>query len=174
MRRSVLLLVPFIWMVSGCKQVDHLLTFNFSNTSNFTIAGGASIGLPIDIPTPDITTNSSSEFSNHNTRADLVKNVMLEQLNLSITNPPGKTFSFLKSIHIYISTNANDELEVAYLDDISSTATTLELTTTDQKLDTYVKASSYKLRTKVVTKETLAQDVDVRMNLKFKVTANPL
>lgn len=174
MKPSALILTFLILASSSCKEIDNLLTFSISNTASFTIPSNSPLNLPIELQTPDITTNSSQEFSNHKTRADLVKDVTLEELKLSITSPSGKTFSFLKSIHVYISTNSTDEVELAYLDDIASTSTTLNLTTTNQKLDTYIKAPSYKLRTKFVTKETLTQDVDVQMNLKFKVTADPI
>jgi hypothetical protein len=160
--------------VFGCKSVDDLLTFTISHETNFTIANSSPLNLPIELQTPDVTTNSSQEFGNHDTKAELVKDVKLESVKLTITDPTSKTFSFLKSIHVYISTNSNDEIELAYADNIISTVNTLDLTTTDKKLDTYVKASSYKLRTQLVTKETLTQDVDVKMNLKFKVTADPL
>lgn len=169
--------LPFLVVsiiVFACKGVDDLLTFTISHETNFTIPNSAPLDLPIKLQTPDVTTNSSQEFGNHDTRADLVKDVKPEQVKLTITSPPGKTFSFIKSIHIYISTNSNNEIELAYLDNIASTASTLDLTTTDKKLDEYVKASSYKIRSQIVTKETLTEDVDVKMNLKFKVTADPL
>jgi len=76
--------------------------------------------LPFEIPTPDITTNSEQELNNNNTKANLVKDVSLEELKLTIVSPSGKTFSFLKSVHIYISTNDDDEVELAYKDNIES------------------------------------------------------
>jgi hypothetical protein len=57
-----------------------------------------------------------------------VKDVKLSELKLTITDLADKTFCFLKSIHLYISTDANDEIELAYLYDINSTANTLNLT----------------------------------------------
>jgi hypothetical protein len=170
----LLLVLLLATSVFGCKSVDDLLTFTISHETNFTVANSSPLNLPIELQTPDVTTNSSQEFGNHDTKAELVKDVKLESVKLTITDPTGKTFSFLKSIHIYISTNSNDEIELAYADNIVSTTNILDLTTTDKKLDTYVKASSYKLRTQLITKETLTQDVDIKMNLKFKVTADPL
>jgi hypothetical protein len=87
--------------------------------------------------TPEVTTNSSAEFENNNTKADLVKDVKLKELTLTITDPTAKTFSFLKSIHLYISTDSNDEIELAFKDDINSTSSTITLTTTAAKLDKY-------------------------------------
>jgi hypothetical protein len=173
MKRFLTMLFSLAFLVS-CQDVDDLLTFTISHEASITLENSSPLNLPFEIATPDITTNSNQEFDNHNTRADLVKDVKLEQVKLTITDPASKTFSFLKSIHIYISTNSNDEIELAYLDNISSTSNSLDLNTTDEKLDTYIKASSYNLRTSIITKETLTQDVQVKMNLKFKVTADPL
>ena len=130
--------------------------------------------MPFEIPTPDITTNSEQELNNNNTKANLVKDVSLEELKLTIVSPSGKTFSFLKSVEIYISTNDDDEVLLADKNDIQSNAESIDLSTTDNKLDKYIKAESYKLRTKVVTRETLTQDIRIKINMKFKVTADPL
>ncbi|WP_100431597.1 hypothetical protein [Flavobacterium sp. 1] len=157
----------------SCSEVDKLLTFTISNETTFKINNGLSINTPFDVATPDVTTNSSAEFKNNNTDADLVKDVTLKEIKLSITSPADKTFSFLKSVHMYISTTADDEIELAFLDNINSSANTISLTCTSQKLDKYIKASSYKIRTKVITKETVTQDIEVKANMKFKVTADP-
>ena len=167
-------LILITGLIAGCDEVDKLLTFTITDETDFTIETASPLNIPLPISTPDITTNSSQEFQNNNTRADLVKDVRLEQLKLTITDPQNKTFSFLKSIRIFISTNQNDEIELAHLDNIASPSNTLELETTDAKLDTYAKASSYKLRVEAVTKETLNEDVDIRSTLKFKVTADPI
>jgi hypothetical protein len=57
--------------------------------------------------------------------------VRLKELTVTITEA-NKTFSFLKSIRLYISTDANDEIELAYKDDINSTSNTLTLTPTGE------------------------------------------
>jgi hypothetical protein len=60
---------------------------------------------------------------------------------------------------------------LAYKDDINSTSNTLTLTL--EKLDKYIKASSFKLRTEAVIKETLTTDITVKADIKFRVTADP-
>jgi hypothetical protein len=47
------------------------------------------------------------------------------------------------------------------------------LTPTSEKLDKYIKASSYKLRTEAVIKESLTTDITVKADMKFQVTADP-
>ena len=160
--------------VVSCDAIDKLLTFDVHDQSTFSVNSGLPFNSPFDAPTPDVTTNSTSEFDNNNTNANLVKDVKLKQLKLTITNPSDKTFSFLKAIHIYISTDGNDEIELAYQDNINSTNNSINLTCTSAKLDKYIKADSYKLRTQVTTKETLMQKVDIQTDMTFRVTADPM
>jgi hypothetical protein len=171
---SYILLVILFLSFFSCDEIEKLLTFYVEDETTFTVASAAPLNLPFEIATPDVATNSSQQFENNNTRADLVKEIKLTQLDLSITSPSGKTFSFLKSIHIYISTDNADEIELAYADNIPANASEIQLTPTKNRLDAYVKASSYKLRTEVVTRETVTEDVDIKTNLKFRVTADPL
>ena len=173
MKHAAIFLFTLLGVLS-CKKIDDLLTFRISHETTFTLQSASPLNLPFEVQTPDITTNANQEFQNHNTRADLVKDVRLEEVKLTLVSPSDKTFSFLKSIQIFISTNQSDEIVLASAENISSTTTTLNLEPTSEKLDSYVKASSYKLRTSVITRETLTQDVDIKMNIKFKVTADAL
>jgi hypothetical protein len=157
----------------SCNAIDDLLTFTISNKADIQIKSGFPINAPFEVPTPDVTTNSSAEFGNNNTKASLVKDVKLRSLNLTIKSPEGKTFSFLKSIHLYISTDGSDEIELAYQDNINSSDKTIELTCTSERLDKYIKADNYKIRTSVTLKETLTQNVSIEAGMRFKVTADP-
>jgi hypothetical protein len=173
-RKICLAALALLVSLAGCHKIEHLLTFYISYQTSFRVENTVPLNLPVDIGTPDVTTNSTQQFQNNNTSASLVKDIRLDQVRLTVTNPAGKNFSFLKSVHVYISTSSTDEKELAWRDDIPTDATVVDLQPTQDKLDTYVKASSYKLRTKVVTRETLSQPVDVQVDLKFKVTAAPL
>jgi hypothetical protein len=165
--------VALMLLIISCNVIDDLLTFTIDTQTTFKIASGFPIGTAINVITPDVTTNSSSTFENNNTKAALVKDVKISELKLTITDPSNRSFSFLKSIHLYISTDANDEIELAYLDEINSTSNILNLTCTSQSLDKYIKAPSYKIRAKAVLKESLTQDITVKSDMKFRVTANP-
>lgn len=159
-------------LLAGCEEVDDLLTFHVHDQTMIRIANTMSVGLPLDVPTPDVSSDSQQQYKNNNTRADLVKDVKLEELALTIKEPSGKTFSFLKSIRIFISTNGSDEIELASLNDVAANTSTIKLIPTQEKLDAYAKAPSYNLRTAVTTDEALTQDVDVQVDLKFRVTAD--
>lgn len=158
----------------SCNEVDKLLDFNIFNQSSFTIDGGFPINSPLDIISPEVTTNSNVAFAGNGTRTDKVKDIKLEELKLTITNPNDKTFAFLKSAHIYISTNDNDEILMAYVENVNTTSKSINLLCIPQKLDNYIKATSYRLRSKVVTRESLSEDVTVQVDTRFHVVADPL
>jgi hypothetical protein len=172
MKKISIVLICLI--LAQCKTVDDLLTFTISDQVTITVPSSSPLSLPVELATPDVTTNSNQKFANNNTQASLVKDVKLQELTMSIQSPSGKTFSFLKSIQIFISTNSNDEILLASMDNIPVSVSSISLTPTQAKLDTYAKASSYKLRTTIVTRETLTQNVEMKTDLKFKVTAAPL
>lgn len=157
--------------VCSCDEVDRLLTFKINDQTAFRIEGATPVNLPLEVPTPAVTSNSRQQFENNNTHADLVKDVRLDQAKLTITDPEGKTFGFLKTIRIFISAPGESEVELAALGNVPETVS-IELVPTDHKLDSYVKASSYDLRTEVTTDETLTQSVDVHVDLTFQVTAD--
>jgi hypothetical protein len=159
-------------LFTGCNDVEDLLTFHFSDRTQIRIQSASPLNLPVEIATPAITSSSHQQFENNNTKAELVRDVKLEQLKLTLVSPSGKTFSFLENIRIFISTDESDEIELASLDNITSSTGILELTPTIEKLDVYAKSSSYNLRTEVTTDETLTEDVDVQVDLKFRVTAD--
>ncbi len=164
-------LIASVLFTLSCKK---LLTFDISDSTTTTIdANPFPISSPIEIPTPDVTTNSESEFAQNDTKVELVKEIILKRLALTITSPSDKTFSFLKSIEIYISADGEDETKLAWNNDVQSTAKSIELETTKEALDKYVKKDKYKLRTTVTTRETLTQSVDIKIDFTFQVTADP-
>ncbi|AWK05090.1 hypothetical protein HYN56_12950 [Flavobacterium crocinum] len=174
MKSKFIVLTVFLSIfLSSCNTVDDLLSFNISNSASIKIQSTSPINLPSEIITPEVTTNSSAEFENNKTKASLVKDVKIRSLKLSISDPSDKTFTFLKSVHIYISTTNSDEIELAYQDNINVSTNSIDLICTDKRLDQYIKADSYKIRTQVTLKETLTKDVTVKADMKFRVTADP-
>ena len=162
--------------VSSCKKVkDSLLTFTILNASEFTIPSSSALNLPLTFNSPDVKTSSSETFSNSGTSADKVKDVKLQSLKLTITSPSGKTFSFLKSVKIYISGGSLPEKLLASKENITDdVGSELTLDTSSEKLDDYIKLSSYSLRYEIVTDQTLTQDVNIGAISTFKITADPL
>ncbi|MBK0403257.1 hypothetical protein I5M27_09690 [Adhaeribacter sp. BT258] len=163
--------------LAACDKVDKLLTFYIEDEQTIEIPSQFSNGFPLGTLIPlspvAVNTNSESEFSNNDTRADLVKDVTLDKLKLTLTDP-NQNFDFLKDIDIYISNDANEELRIAYYNDIPLGQNAIDLTSTDAKLDKYIKASSYKIITKARLRKAIADDIAIKASMRFKVTADPL
>ncbi|MHA4844962.1 hypothetical protein ACX0G7_12395 [Flavitalea antarctica] len=173
MKKTIYCLLLFSFGFASCKKLSNLLTFEISNSENIKIPASGILTVPIISPVP-VTMNSEESFENNNTRANLVKDVVLKKLTLTITDPAAENFNFLKSIRIYIGTDNNDKVPLASLDNIPMGVSTIELISDNSKLDKYVKASSYKLYTEVEIKSNITKELNVRADSKFKVTADPL
>ncbi|WMN12833.1 hypothetical protein QYS49_34760 [Marivirga salinae] len=178
MKTTYFLLITTFLIFTGCnlqEKIDKITTFNITNSTEFTVPSSTLVDVPIDIGTPDINTSSKQTFENNNTRADLVENVNLSELKLSITNPNDRTFSFLKSLKIYISNDAEGKTLIAENQDISeNVGSTLNLETTGTDLSEYIKEDTYSLEFEAVTRETTNSKTDIRAEMVFEVRAKIL
>ncbi len=175
MKKAVFLLVGMFVFVSACKEVDKLTQFSISTDSSATIPATLGINIPIDIWTPDITTNSETEFESNNTSKDLVEHIKLTKMHIEITNPASSTFDFLKDIEIYISAEGLSEKKIAWLYDIPKTGLkSIDLETGDDDLQEYIKKDKIKLKTKTVTREIISNDTDISIHSEFWVDAKIL
>ena len=171
-----LLFVLTSFFLASCEELRELLSFDIKHSQTFTMPAqlvlpGADLpGSPLAVPT-----NSEESFKNNNTRAELVKDVTLRKLVLIIQDPATEDFGFLKDVEIFIDADDAEEVRLAYLHDIPASAgDTLELNATNAKLDTYIKTPSFSLRTRATVDEAITQDVTIKTDMTFKVTADPL
>lgn len=175
---SISIIILSCILFTACNigdKLDELATFNISNEVNFTVPSSTVIDLPVNLQTPDVSSSSEQSFENNNTRADLVENVNLSSLNLTITNPDTRTFSFLKSIEIYIINDEQGETLLADKQEVpTDIGSILELDVTGANLDDYIKKSSYSLRYNVVIRETVNSDTDINAAMVFEVKAKIL
>lgn len=170
--------VVYALMGYGCKeQLNRVLTFRISNESECTVPG-TNLANPIlnnVIPTPPVPTNSSQSFENEGTNANLVKNITLEKLKLTIASPNDADFRFIQSVKIYIQADGLPKALIASRENIPATiGKELDLEPTQVKLDEYVKKPSYTLENEVVTRSAPWPEMKVKINTTFKVTADPL
>lgn len=178
MKTTFFLLITGFLFFTSCnlqEKIDDITTFEISNSVEFSIPSSSLVNVPIDIGTPDINTSSKQTFENNNTRADLVENVNLSELKLTITNPNDRTFSFLKSLKIYISNDSDGKTLIAENQDIpENVSNTLDLETTGTDLSQYIKEETYNLEFEAVTRETTNSKTDIESNMVFEVRAKIL
>ncbi len=177
MNKLSIIILSFI-ILTSCnlgEKLDELATFTITNEVNFSVPSSTVVDLPVNLRTPDVSSSSEQSFENNNTRADLVENVNLSSLNLTITSPDTRTFSFIKSIEIYISNDEQGETLIAEMQDIpTNVGSNLALEATGANLDEYIKKSTYSLRYRVVTRETVNSATDIKAAMAFEVKAKIL
>lgn len=173
MYRLTFILVSLL-LVFSCKKIDKLTQFDMDYDSSVTVESTLGINVPFNIYTPDITTNSESTFESNNTHKDLIESISLKTMTMSISNPAGDDFSFLKSIEIYISADGLSDVKIAWKDDISDNTTELNLETSSTDLKDYVKKDSFKLKVTTTTDEVLTHDYTIDIHSVFFVDAKIL
>lgn len=162
-------------LFSQCEVIDKLTQFNIDNQTEFTVSSSTIINSPFDINTPDITTNSSSEFNNNDTRANLIESIRLTSLRLEIKSPSDGNFNFLKSVTIYINAEDLEEIEIASITDIpDNDLILLDLETSNSDLKAYIKKESYTLRVETVTDQLISEDHLIKAASRFRVDAKIL
>ncbi|TNE55058.1 MAG: hypothetical protein EP338_04925 [Bacteroidetes bacterium] len=170
-----LLVSVILLSLVACKKVDKLTQFNMKYDEVVSIPSSTGVDLPFNILSPDITTNSESTFASEDTRKDLIEQIILTNLELSVVSPSSEDFSFLKSISVFISAEGLPETKIAYQENIPDNAgSTLSLTTTNADLKEYIKQDFYSLRVNATTDEFLAEEHRINVHSVFFVDAKLL
>ena len=159
---------------SGCKKIEDLLTFQVNDSSSFVVpASGILNTTVLSLPGATVNSSSSGTYSANNTSADRVQDVTLDRLALTVTDPAGQTFDFLKSVKIYIATDnsGTNKTLLASLSPVPTGQTTINLTPSGAKLDLYLRSNSYTLYTDVELAQAVRQNTTVRADSRFNVKA---
>jgi hypothetical protein len=158
---------------SGCEKGVKLTTFNIDETTSITIPSSIGLDVATNLNTPPIDSESESEFEGNDTRKDLIDEVTLLQLELTITSPNSGNFDFLKSLEIFISADGLEEQRIAYRTEIpNDNSKTLRLIAENVKLKTYIQEDTYKLRVKMNTDKTITQDHKIDIYTELQVDAS--
>ncbi|MFD2822565.1 hypothetical protein ACFS5M_02720 [Lacinutrix iliipiscaria] len=175
MKKHLSLLTIACILLMSCSVIDELTKFDLDYQTNYTVESTTIINAPFSLFTPDVTTDSESTFENNNTHKDLIESIRLKAIKITVASPEDGHFNFLKDIHVFISTDSVEEVEIANLIGIENTdAKTLNLEIQDQELKAFIKADSFKLRVETVTDETISQAHDITIDTTFRVDAKVL
>lgn len=164
--------VILFFTLIACEKIDKLTTFNIHHDTSFTIPGQKTVVSLISLPSPEVKTSSQQTFANNNTSAKLVEEVSLNELMLTVTAPENGNFDFLNSISVYISAEGEKEVLLASKTNIPETGSKTILTeTTNVNLKPYLVKENYSIRTEAKTDKILEHDLDIKIDMTFKVRA---
>lgn len=174
MKKISLLFITFILVgFSSCNGLDRLTQFDIDYSADFTIPSTIGINLPFNIPVPSITTNISEKLANEQTNTNLVEQLFIKNILLTIKNPSNKSFSFLENIDLYIKTETLPKIKVAYKHDITNEIENiLDMDIVENvDLQNYIKEDNFEIEVEVSIDEITLEAIDITADLKFWVDA---
>lgn len=164
-----------LFMLTSCDAVDELTKFDLDYTTSYTIESSTIFDAPLDIITPEVTTNSESEFESNDTRKDLIESIKLKTLTLTLKSPTDGNFNFINDISIYIKADGLAEQIIASGIDLPENgAQQLTLDIDNIELKEYIKKDAYTLRVNTVTDGAISRDHDIDIRTVFRVDAKIL
>tara|TARA_R110001632_G_scaffold144870_2_gene261596 strand:+ start:618 stop:1217 length:600 start_codon:yes stop_codon:yes gene_type:complete len=162
-------------LLTSCDAVDELTKFDLDYTTNYTIESNTIIDTPLDIITPEVTTNSETEFESNDTRKDLIESIKLKTMTLTLKSPSDGNFNFINEISIYIKAEGLAEQIIASGIDLPENgAQQLTLGVDNVELKEYIKKDSYSLRVNTVTDGAITRDHNIDIRTVFRVDAKIL
>lgn len=162
-------------ILNSCKKVDQFTQFNMDFDNQIIIPSTVGINLPINILTPEMETNSESTFELNDTRKDLIEEIRLTSLTLSLQSPNGADFSFLESISIYMNAQDLPEVEIAWSENIpESIGNQISLNVSGNDFKEYIKKDQFSLRVNTITDEIITADHTINISSSYFIDAKIL
>ncbi|MFK7920523.1 MAG: hypothetical protein AB8H47_01130 [Bacteroidia bacterium] len=172
------LVLPFLALCLSffsCEKLSEFTQFNLNYTASVTVPATAGIDLPFDLFTPDIETNTETEFETEKTSKDLLEEVKLTKLDLVITSPTDADFEFLETITFYLVADGLPEIAIATKDPVvDGVGATLSLDVIEDDLKEYMKKEGFKLRANIKTDNTIAEAISIEISTSFFIDARIL
>ncbi len=178
----LLVLVAF----AACQKVKNLanISFNVPYSQTISVPGVPGylygISLPdggLDLPFPAVTvaTNARQYFDQYHASSKNVVSVYLSSLDMQVIAPPNQFFDFLDSIQLFISTETQPEVLVAYEYNIPKFQKEIILSVVPGlNLKDYFVQDSMTVRLNAHVNAVPASGTQLQISGQFRCTANPL
>ena len=171
--KKVLIPVLLVMLVAfySCNKLQHI-PFDYSYHNTFSVPA-ATIPAFTDSFSYVVPTNIDSILAQNKTNPDLLQSAKLKSLTLTITDPAGQNFGFIRSLKVYVVT-AGGDLEIAHKTNISTTDPALTLDVDDVELKPYLTAQSMTLRLVATTESGTIVNMTMRSDMVIHFEANLL
>lgn len=170
MKHTVSVILLLSLLIVGCaKKKAH---FYQNHKAYITLNAETSSSTFFTDNSGEVKTITKDQCETFNTKLNKIESVYLKQLKLTITDSSGETFSFGKSMKLYINSAAQNELLAASIDSIpDTTGTVLYLKPGGSDLKEFLKADSFTWRLKTDTDESIPEDVHISIYSSFQINA---
>jgi hypothetical protein len=167
--KNRLILLLFIVLLSSCGRLG---TFNVDHSVDVVIPSQFGVNLPFNVNSPEIETNAEATFESEGTSTKRISSIQLSELKFSLVSPANADFDFLNEIEIFIKAPGMTEMRVAYKQNIPETGLKSFFCDIDEvNLKDYISQENFSLRVRTVTDQVIFQDIQVRIDQKYKVRA---
>jgi hypothetical protein len=168
MMRLIYFSIAFL-LFASCGKLG---TFNVEHSVDVIIPSQFGVNLPFNVNSPEIETNAEATFESEGTSTKRISSIQLSELRLSIVNPANADFDFLNEIEVFIKAPGLDEKRVAYKQNIpESGLKSFFCDIDDLNLKDYISKENFSLRVRTITDQVIFQDIQVRIDQKYKVRA---
>ena len=169
------ILLPFLSiLLFSCSAVDKITNFDIAYDEEFTIPSTSGIAVPINILTPDVSPNLEDKMQEYNSAVNLIEDVTIKSIRLTITNPDTLAYSFLEAVSLYIVDGSTESLLANKSDISSSIGRVLDLETSDTDVLSYLLNDAFKIRVIGVMRDGTTVDIENTMEMVFTVDAKLL
>ena len=173
--QSFTILSLLLLVCNSCKKIDQFTKFSMDFNNEIVIPSSTGISLPINLLTPELETNSESTFEVNDTRKDLIEEIRLTSLILTLNAPDNADFSFLESISVYMNAQDLPEVEIAWEDDVPDNAgNQISLNVSNEDFKEYIKKDEFSLRVNTITDEILTSDHQIDIATSYFIDAKIL
>lgn len=183
MKRIVLFFVAATVGLLSCDKLKSLadIKFNVPYTDTIEVKGlensppiPISGGIRASIPAIPVPTHSEENIREYNTSSELIREVMITQLDLNILQPSSQNFDIADSLWLYMSANGLPDVLAAYYYDIPKGTRDLKLNTTDDNIREYFLKDTIYFRIDGRFYQAPDSNSTVSITTRFDVVANPL
>jgi hypothetical protein len=146
------------------------MRFEVKQQMTTSMASFAGINIPINLPMFDVTIPFSESGEIDDPYLNLIEDIYLKSMKMTIVSPDNITFSFVEDFQLYISNDTYPEIKLAHHFNASPDIGNVLYFAPDKAvLDNYMKNGEYTLRTELVADELIFQDLEIEVLMTFDV-----
>jgi len=162
MKKTILLLSLLVVLSFSCDKKYKFYAFYIEKTVDVEFPAG-SAG---DFDTiQEVNLYIDNILEKEGTDIDLIEEITIEEINLANAN-----FNKFNNLDLFISTESLTEIQLASSEIINVRDNSVLLNVTEEKMDDYVKASIFNIKTVGQLSTSYAQAFTVPINLRFLIT----
>ena len=166
MKKTPLIILITIVFLSSCEILSELTQFDLPYEKSFSVPLILTSDSTLTIETPSINTGISSAMEKYKTESDLIDEITLSSMTLTLTDPMDGTLGFLESIAVFISATGQDEIQLAFDTAVASDiGAVLELETSSADIQNYIKSDDFKLKFSIGTDENVLTSQEITMDM---------